>query len=573
MVLRCYKDCMTKYGTFKVGLFEISNEAGFHLLKNRNFEQIEGVFALDLQSQVSKMTLIDCLNYPQNLNKFCPSQEYLPVCIKPKNYTEYKSDFNYRLGIVVCHYETEKVKYYLLRFLIDSIRKYLRKGEDYAELVIVNDCSDLCDESFDYLRWLNESKIAVVLKLGDAKPPHFKSYGHGVSLVHGVDYLKSVGCTHALILDSDTVILKPLVIKNAMQLFRYEDVISVSDYYGGSVSAYDQICDVEYEISYEKGVEVKREDKASKPYRISHLYYGYPHLSCALVDIKECVDLVRCMERGEINKEWYKLVVWDRKRMGFYPFYQGEYVFHLGYASLTPTKTESVPEFGNSIYKVFWPKEAGIFYYGYLQLNMISSTFVKSLRTLFADVRRPDDIIEFDKSWVSPPPQSWAAKQPEVFVRQMRDKDVESVANLILRAGGVYGWPYAKNKTDLVPELTSLISKEILEYYVFIFNKEVIGIGRMKLEIVGDKVYKDKFYTTSVYFWVDYEYNIEGENWINVMDIIVPQMCNYARVINSRGTMNICIKKDEFLLAYALQNYSKSIGILGYDGERVWCKI
>ena len=85
MVLRCFKDCMTKYGTFKVGLFEISNEAGFHLLKNRNFEQVEGVFALDLQSQVSKMTLVDCLNYPQNLNKFCPSQEYFPVYIKQRN--------------------------------------------------------------------------------------------------------------------------------------------------------------------------------------------------------------------------------------------------------------------------------------------------------------------------------------------------------------------------------------------------------------------------------------------------------------------------------------------------------
>lgn len=262
------------------------------------------------------------------------------------------------LGVVTRFYDAAPASGWLLRVCIDSVRAYLPR-ETYETFVAVNDCSRLSPETSAYLR---EMQRRGVIEIVDADPraparaPYY--YAHGAfpdppemsrslgpvgALAVGIERLVARGCTHALSLDSDAMLLRPFP-QNALELFeRLPRVLCVSDYYGGWPDPDPHALTWSDRAGERVVVAGRPRFRAlrDRPFFRDAEWHGRPHSSCALIDLRyhtpERREELAAPETGWFYERWYARALDEGWRSAYFPLYRHGYAFHLGYGTLRET--------------------------------------------------------------------------------------------------------------------------------------------------------------------------------------------------------------------------------------------
>lgn len=491
MKIECHQFRITKYGTFNVGILEVDNLLGMQML-----DDYPGLFTVLPEDD----GLLEHIKRELNIDRQISELQYETV--NSPVYEDGVSGENpvKSVAILIPYYEADVFHYCLLRALMDSIRRFLVKGVDYDAIIVVDDCSPLGEESKSYFQFLKESGIADVFYMGEPRKPFYNtqgrgigkpgtvSFGHAETLKKGMKYLMDSGYTHAFIIDSDSIVLRgEEFLSKARQLFRYKSVVSVSDYGGGSPSEYDQIADSRCETSYGiDGQIVKRIDKATKPYRWAHVVVGFPNPCCMLLDLRASLSekFHPFEDKGWVNAKWYFSTFWNGYKTAYYPFYQGKYVFHLGYASLLFTRKHDL-EFGNSIHRGrYESKKSGEFYAGYMQCAMTRDVFVEQIKNQVLG-KSFDEITRFDDSVLCEPPPEWHPREQDDYARPITMDDLYILERLFTQSGFA---PYKfKNIEEMRDWIENKASRNHLSYFVYVKSQRVVGYGEIILSRTEDK--------------------------------------------------------------------------------------
>lgn len=351
------------------------------------------------------------------------------------------------LGCVVAYHAAHPAVAHQLRVTVDSFSRHINRTV-CPHLVIVDDCSPRWPATDDYLSHLERNGVATLLRLGDPRTSYYHpkgrgprsetehtSFGHGVAIMRGIEMLQGLGCTHVWMLDSDCVVMDGSAwLRDALALFRYENVATVSDYMGGAPSAYVQICDEDAERSYAGNEEVSRIARGRKWCHNAILSAGFPHFSCALADVDAITRYGGLENAGTVNANWFYRAMRGGARSAYFPFYQSRHVYHLGSGSTLFSRDRwqkgEYRGFGNARDgdARFGRRNEGCYHAGYLQLAIPSTEYLGWLETSVASAPH-DRLMLPPREWFVDPDR--APFQPKRYVRFFEECDKASVEALV----------------------------------------------------------------------------------------------------------------------------------------------
>lgn len=391
-----------------------------------------------------------------------------------------------------------------LRFTIDSIRRYISK-EQCEVLVVVDDCSYFDNAWGEYAKLLGEWGV-VVYRLGPPRIPYWHpdpatpkkysggsppltSYGHAIGIMAGFYKLKVMGCTHAWVIDGDCWVLNGGWLQDALHLFEYDKVAVVTDYFAGRppLDCIDLLCDDIDEIYYDsltKG-KLSQRNKGEIEVHWGQWMVGFPNLVCAIVDLGIEERFGALENSGWVNNGWGRQLFNQGYVVGFYPFFQGKHVYHLGHG-FTRESTENFGRTYGNLVKTdrYGGKDRGIYHAGYLQLDKTTEEVDKWLGLISKlPLSQPTPLLP--PEWLVDPPKVDRHGRGIPYLRPFKMSDLEQLCEFDTNPDCVkyFQWgPHGEDKTRKF--LEGAVNKP-KQWLALVAEDGLVGYGEIRPE-VGD---------------------------------------------------------------------------------------
>lgn len=398
------------------------------------------------------------------------------------------------LGILTTTHIASPTALGSLRLLVDSIRTHIERDE-YKEILIADDCSPSKGVDY-YYEWLERTGAATVYKMGPpgrhpfwggkygakyasgSKPNH----GHAVGLMAGFWALRERGCTHALVIDSDCVVLGNGFLRDAMWAMATTGSAVATDYFCGEPDdEHLQYVDIARHCTLTgDGKQIIRSiDKSRHPGKASWVHYGFPVMFCALVDLSEEVRFGAFHNAGWVNNKW-GLRLWRAgRRVAYFPFFQRGYVFHLGFGFTSPNINTEQP-FGNLLSTPgYGGKERGYHHAGYLQLDRQHQKHASWLKSL--SVGPFDKPATMPRGWLVSPGHNNRPADTDIKLRPLWPEDLDALRDIDTDADTVRFMQWGPHSADKTKEFVARAIAEPMRWWALSNRQdELIGYGETK---------------------------------------------------------------------------------------------
>jgi hypothetical protein len=352
------------------------------------------------------------------------------------------------IDIVICHYslETDYPALLLaacLRSILDNVPE-----EDYRHIWVVDDCSagpDLSDRLLQDLESGRYPKVRVH-RNGEAGWPGQDqdvflptswgvdynrriSLGHGRSLAEFIDLhmKKENPPDYLFFLDADSIVLKGNLFKDAiteqhrLQGALGREVCAVGEVFGpkiGVPTGTNWCFAKDGGHFIENGAPVKSVPPTTSA-GAPDGRFGCVHVSCMLAP----AGILRTSAPGRLhNYKWIHVAFFEEAlRLGyqsiFFPFYSGEYVFHLTAGTVYNLTNEALPtaeswytKRGGAVRGV--PRDPSQYYVGYLLADGSHKEYFAALAAQVPDPTKIGDLeIYVDRSWFITPDEDHQIKE------------------------------------------------------------------------------------------------------------------------------------------------------------------
>lgn len=261
---------------------------------------------------------------------------------------------------------------------VDSARARLRTQERGIPVILVDDCSPGAVWQAALADYEHTGQEMQVLRMGPptahsgiTKGATEPSFGHAPPLDRGLWWAKHrLGCTRALVLDGDAIVLADDAVAQVDAALALLDgtTIMAGDWVGTPEdwTVRPQTSGV-YWHETPRGRKPKSEHPLLIPAPIRA--HGYDPLICSVVDLDAFwhPQAAPLLNYGWVANVWYYSQVARGKRSGYYPFFRGGMVAHLGHTAVSASRGWEHP-FGNAPGVRYGGKGVGNYHAGWLQI-------------------------------------------------------------------------------------------------------------------------------------------------------------------------------------------------------------